>query len=58
MLYQEDQTCFALGLLEGNRLDFYWNKGRLGTSLDRNRTEEIAFSENYFFYRRKSENIF
>lgn len=58
VLFQADQTCFSFSLLKGNRVDFYWNKGRLGTSMDRNRIEEIAFTENYFFYRRKQESAF
>lgn len=58
VVFQADQTCFALALLKGNRLDFYWNKARLGTSMDRNRVEQIAFTENYFFYRRKQETNF
>jgi len=58
VLYQADQTCFALALLKDNRLDFYWNKGRLGTSMDQNRVEEIAFTENYFYLRRKQEQLF
>lgn len=45
-------------LVGENYSDFYWNMGLLCSSGDRNYIDEICFSENYFFYRRKYENQF
>lgn len=58
VLYTWENTCYAMTLLEEGMADFYWNGARLCSNSQRNKIDEICFSESHFYYKRKQETVY